>query len=57
MTKPTPGTTRHDRISNEGLLRLEEQLKNGAGISQQVLEQWIKRYGDKAVQIIEKYHR
>ncbi|MFK5985660.1 MAG: hypothetical protein QM479_09555 [Pseudomonadota bacterium] len=50
----SPGISRHNRISDEGLLRLENQLNNGQ-ISHQVLEQWIKRYGDKAIEIIEYY--
>ena len=52
---PKPGINRTNRISDDGLLRLEKQLKNGQKISQQVLQQWIKRYGDKAIIIIEKY--
>jgi hypothetical protein len=53
--KPSPGVNRDNRIADEGLQRLEQQLKNGSGISQQVLDQWIKRYGDKATEIIQKY--
>jgi hypothetical protein len=53
--KPSPGVKRENRIADEGLQRLEQQLKNGSGISQQVLDQWIKRYGDKASEIIMKY--
>jgi hypothetical protein len=53
--KPSPGVNRDNRIADEGLQRLEKQLKNGCGISQQVLDQWIKRYGDKATAVIKKY--
>ena len=52
---PNPGVSRKDRISDEGLQRLEIQLKNGRKISPQVLQQWIKRYGDKAARIIKTY--
>ncbi len=52
---PSPGVNRDNRIADEGLQRLEKQLKNGSRISQQVLDQWIKRYGDKATDIINKY--
>jgi hypothetical protein len=52
---PNPGINRNNRISDDGLFRLEQQLKKGQRISHQVLQQWIKRYGDKAVRIIEKY--
>jgi len=55
MNDSTPGINRDNRISDEGLLRLENHLKNGRGVSQQVLNQWIKRYGDKAVQLIAEY--
>lgn len=53
--KPQPGVSRENRISDEGLKRLERQLRSGAGISDMVLEQWIKRYGDAAREIIKKY--
>jgi len=53
--KSLPGISRDYRISDEGLQRLEKQLKSGAGISQQVLAQWIKRYGEPASEIIKKY--
>lgn len=54
---PTPGVSRTDRLSDEGLTRLEKQLESGHNISSQVLAQWIKRYGDSARKIIKKYHR
>ena len=52
-----PGVSRTERISDEGLQRLERQLRNGAGVSQPVLAQWIKRYGDSARTIIDKYNK
>ena len=52
-----PGISRDCRISDEGLQRLEKQLQSGAGVSDQVLAQWIKRYGELAVGIIKQYER
>lgn len=48
MSKSVPGVSRQQRISDEGLARLDKQLKSGVRISSQVLHQWIKRYGDEA---------
>ena len=53
--KLSPGISREHRLSDEGLQRLEKQLESGAGISQQVLAQWIKRYGEHALKIIKKH--
>jgi len=50
-----PGVSRGNRISDEGLLRLEKQLSRGSRISQPVLRQWIKRYGQAAIEIIKKH--
>jgi len=55
MAKPSPGISRLDRLSEEGLRRLEKQLQTGAGISDEVLAQWIKKYGEPALEIIKKY--
>ena len=55
--KPSPGVSRSERLSTEGLTRLENQLKAGVLISPMVLAQWIKRYGKPAVEIIKKYQR
>jgi len=55
--KPRPGVSRQDRLSDEGLARLEKQLDSGVNISPKVLEQWIKRYGNAAREIINKYKR
>ncbi|MCW9013895.1 MAG: IS66 family transposase [Gammaproteobacteria bacterium] len=52
---PDPGVSRANRISDEGLERLEKQLARGARISRPVLAQWIKRYGEPARNIIKKY--
>ena len=53
--KPRPGISRENRIGEEGLARLERQLQRGSGISQQVLEQWVRRYGDTARKLIRAY--
>lgn len=52
-----PGVSRSDRISDEGLLRLEKQLAAGIKISRPVLAQWIKRYGEPARTMIKQYNR
>jgi hypothetical protein len=52
-----PGVSREKRISDEGLARLEKQLKLGIKISEQVLQQWVRRYGDAARDLCKKYHR
>ncbi len=53
--KPKPGVSRNNRLSDEGLRRLERQLETGSKISSQVLAQWIKRYGDPAREIIKRH--
>ena len=50
--EPVPGISRTQRLSDEGLRRLARQLESGAGISDQVLRQWIRRYGDQARRLI-----
>jgi len=52
--KPTPGVSRETRLPDEGLQRLERQLKAGT-ISKTVLAQWVRRYGIEAQQVIDKY--
>ena len=52
-----PGVSRGNRLSEEGLQRLERQLRAGSQISDQVLAQWIKRYGDPARAMIREYNR
>ena len=54
---PIPGVSRQDRLSGDGLARLEKQLESGLNISSQVLAQWIKRYGNPAREIIKKHNR
>jgi hypothetical protein len=53
--KSTPGISRNDRISDAGLQRLERQLASGARMTPLVLQQWVKRYGEAAEQLIQKY--
>ena len=55
--KPVPGVSRQDRLSGDGLARLEKQLEAGLNISSQVLAQWIKRYGNPARELIKKHDR
>ncbi len=50
-----PGVSRDNRISDEGLERLEKHLKGGTKMTQMVLEQWIKRYGEPARLLIKQY--
>ena len=54
---PIPGVSRQDRLSGDGLARLEKQLEAGLNISSQVLAQWIKRYGNPARELIKKHDR
>jgi hypothetical protein len=53
--KPDPGVSRNQRISDEGLARLERHLKLGNKISKLVLQQWVKRYGESANNLLKKY--
>lgn len=55
--KPQPGISREQRLSELGLQRLEQQLQRQAGITDQVLKQWIRRYGKAAEQLIRKHGR
>jgi hypothetical protein len=50
-----PGISRDNRISDQGLERLRKQLESGAQISQAILQQWVKRYGDQAVQLLAEF--
>lgn len=51
----TPGVSRDNRIADEGLQRLDKQLASGVKVSQPVLAQWVKRYGEPAIAIIKKH--
>lgn len=52
-----PGIGRPNRLSGEGLERLERQLEHGSHISDGVLVQWIRRYGEPARAIIRRHGR
>ena len=52
---PQPGVSRKNRLSDEGLQRLEKHLAAGTRISRPVLAQWIKRYGDAAREIMQQH--
>ena len=54
---PAPGITRADRLSDEGMARLQKQLSSGARMSDTVLAQWIRRYGDPAREQIREHGR
>ena len=57
MSKKTssPGVSRAERLSDEGLQRLEKQLARGSKINVSVLTQWVRRYGEPAKEIIKQY--
>jgi len=55
--KSKPGVSRSERLSDEGLRRLEVQLQRGARISEAVLGQWEKCYGEAALVLINKYSK
>lgn len=53
----TPGVSREDRLSREGLDRLERQLESAGRVSDPVLSQWIRRYGEPARALIRRHGR
>ena len=55
--QPSPGVSRTDRISDQGLDRLQKQLASGVNVSEQVLAQWIRRYGVPARELIRQHGR
>ncbi len=55
IKKPNPGVSRDSRISDEGLLRLEKHPQLGNKINVMVLQQWVRRYGDEARNLLKKY--
>jgi len=57
LKKAIPGVSREQRIAEEGLQRLKRQLQSGIRISDMVLQQWEKRYGDEARIIIQRYNQ
>ncbi len=57
MSERSPGISRDKRISDQGLQRLEALMQRGGQISDAVLLQWIRRYGDEARIIIRQHGR
>ena len=55
--QPLPGVSRTERLSDEGLQRLERQLAAGSQISDAVLAQWLRRYGESARAVIRQHRR
>ena len=55
--QPSPGISRTERLSDEGLQRLDRQLATGSQISDAVLAQWLRRYGDDARALIWQHGR
>lgn len=55
--RPIPGVSRQQRLTEEGLQRLHKQLSGGAAMTDTVLAQWIRRYGDAARDIIRHANR
>jgi len=53
--KPRPGVSRENLISDDGLERLRKQLSKGPKMSQIVLKQWLKRYGDEARCVMKEF--
>jgi hypothetical protein len=54
---PEPGVSRRHRLSDEGLQRLLKQLASGVNMSDTVLAQWIRRYGEPAREMIRQHGR
>jgi hypothetical protein len=54
---PKPGISRQQRLSEEGLLRLENHLQLGTAMRDQILAQWIRRYGEPARILLKRYGR
>jgi len=50
-----PGISRDNRISDEGLNRLRRQLQSDVRISRPVLDQWVQRYGEKAIKLLKEF--
>jgi hypothetical protein len=53
--RPAPGVCRAERLSDEGLKRLDKQLARGSRVAPAVLGQWIRRYGEPARAIIKRH--
>lgn len=56
-TRPEPGVSRDQRLSDDGLARLQKHLTSGANMTDMVLAQWIRRYGGAARELIRQHGR
>jgi len=54
---PRPGVSRVERLSDEGLRRLQRQLQSAMRVREPVLLQWVRRYGQAAIELIEENGR
>lgn len=52
---PRPGIERERRLGDAGLRRLEAQLARGTRLSDAVLAQWLRRYGEAARQLLRSH--
>ena len=52
---PAPGIERCNRISDEGVQRLQKHLQCGTKMQPQVLAQWLKRYGEPVRCLLKQY--
>ena len=55
--RPAPGVSREARISDEGLQRLERHLAAGTNMSDMVLAQWVRRYGEAGRSVVRRHGR
>ena len=55
--QPVTGISRTDRLVAEGMVRLARQLAHGSQISDEVLAQWLRRYGEPARVLIKQHDR
>ena len=55
--KPEPGVGQRNRSTADGLARLAIHLERGERISDMVLRQWIRRYGDDARELLRRHDR
>ncbi len=55
--RPRPGVSRDERLSDEGLRRLQRQLQSTMGLRDPILLQWVRRYGQAAIRLIEENGR
>lgn len=56
-TKPRPDAFPKRTTTDDGLAQLEKQLRTASAISESVLLQWIRRYGEAARVIMRRHGR